>query len=315
MQPEPNSIQNCADEAVATSKLAVLAEELFDYGRPETNGEKLFFRLFELFIVGCVIDMMWYWGAYIMRISDLVLPLGMANYLDITVLYGNGLSYVIASVTTVLVLVGYFRLFRYAYLIAFALMHLQYVTRFSLGEIPHSSNVVGMILLGLSLAMILFEDSLFRRRFTLGFTYFYVGLGYALAAVCKLVATGIFWSDGRHLWIWIHEKAVDAFAYTGILAYNPLQEFALASFSFSTAILTFGLLSEFMAWGMWFRRYRMIVILAVIGLHIGIKAAMNIMFWHTFWVLLLLAFPWSTWIDRILDRSPKADALVASLRG
>ncbi len=300
---------------MATSKLSVLAEELFDYDRPVTSGERVFFRLFELFIVGAVIDMVWYWGAYIMRISDLVLPLGLANYVDVTVLYGNGLSYVIAGLVTVLAVIGYLRLFRYAYLVAFALMHVQYVTRFSLGEIPHSSNVVGMVLLGLGLAMILFDDARFRRRFTLGFTYFFVGLGYALAAICKLVGTGIFWSDGRHLWIWVHEKAVDAFAYTGILAYNPLQEFALSSFSFSTAILTFGLLSEFMAWGMWFRRFRMPVILAVIGLHIGIKAVMNIMFWHTFWVLLLLAFPWSDWIDRVLARSPKVQRFAMSFRG
>ena len=140
-----------------------------------------------------------------------------------------------------------------------------------------------------------------RRRFTMGYTYFFVGLGYAMAGICKLIGTGIFWSDGRHLWIWIHEKAVDVMGYTGLLDYNFLQEIALGSMFFATISLTFGVLSELFAWLMWWRRFRLPILLAVLALHVGIYVLMNIMFWHTFWELILLAFPWAKWIDAYLD--------------
>jgi hypothetical protein len=274
---------------------------LFGFDREETRGEILFFRIFELFIVASTIHLVWYWGIYILRISDIVLPLGIANYVDVSFMFGNGLSLINAGLITVLVVLGFFRTFRYAYFIGFLLMHLQFAARFTLGEIPHSSNIVGMRLFGLSLAMLVFDDATYRRRFTFGFTYFFVGLGYTLAAFCKLVGTGLFWSHGHHLWIWINEKAVDAMAYTGILEYNLTQQIALSSVFFATAMLTFGLLAEFFSWAMWWRKFRLPVLLAVIGLHVGIYLAMNIMFWHTFFELILLAFPWARWIDGFLE--------------
>ena len=284
------------------SLISTLSKELFDYDREETTGELLFFKFFELFVGVSAIHMAWDWGFYILRISDIVLPLGIANYIDVSFLFGNGSSLVVAGLVTLFVGLGFFRVHKYAYLIGFLLLHLQFAARYTLGEIPHSSNVVGMTLLGLATAMIVFSDAKYRRRFTMGYTYFFVGLGYALAGVCKLIGTGIFWSDGRHLWIWIHEKAVDAMGYTGLLDYNLLQEVALGSMFFATISLTFGILSELFAWMMWWRRFRMPIVLAVLGLHVGIYVLMNIMFWHTFFELILLAFPWAKWIDLYLDR-------------
>ena len=160
-----------------------MSRELFDYEREETAGELLFFKLFELFIAGSVIHMAWEWGRYILRISDVVLALGVANYIDVSFLFGNGLSLLNAGLISLFVILGFFRINKYAYLVAFLLLHLQFATRFTLGEIPHSSNVVGMTLLGFSTAMILFSNATVRRRFVMGYTYFFVGLGYTMAAI------------------------------------------------------------------------------------------------------------------------------------
>ena len=277
-----------------------LASNLFDYERPETRGEVIFFKLFELFVAYATVELAWYWGRYVQRISDVVLPLGIAQYLDVSFMFGSPLPLLNAGAITLLVVAGYFRLFRWAYLLAFMLLHLQYAARFVLGEIPHSANLVGMTLLGLSLGMLFFPDALHRRRFTLGFTYFYVGLAYTLAGFSKLVGTGLFWSDGRHLWLWIHEKAVDAFAKTGVLSYNWLQQLALDHHLVATTLLTVGLLTELGAFLMWWRRLRLPVILAVIGMHLGIFFSMNIMFKFSMVELILLGLPWAVWIDRVL---------------
>ncbi|MEM8486833.1 MAG: hypothetical protein AAF564_14870 [Bacteroidota bacterium] len=297
------------------SLISTISRELFDFEREETQGELVFFKLFELFIMGSAIHMAWDWGFYILRISDLVLPLGIANYFDVSIFFGNGASLVIAGLIAILCVLGFFRINKYSYLAAFLLFHLQFATRYTLGEIPHSSNVVGMTVLGFATAMLVFSDARVRRRFTMGYTYFFVGLGYFMAAICKLIGTGIFWSDGRHLWIWIHEKAVDAMGYTGLLNYNFLQEIALSSVSFATIILTIGLLSEFFAWAMWWRKFRMVTLFAVLALHMGIYLVMNIMFWHTFWELILLALPWAKWIDMVLaNRTNKLQSMALFAR-
>ena len=281
--------------------LSTLRRELFDYERTETQGEIIFFKIFELFIAFCTIQYAWMWGFYILRLSDVVLELGVAQYIDVSIFFEHNLALIIAALITIFVILGFFRITKYAYLVAMLLLHLQFAIRFTQGEIPHSSNVLGMLLLGLALAVYMFNEARFRRRFTLGFAYFFIGLGYTMAAICKLIGTGIFWSHGHHLWIWIHEKAIDAFAYTGVLDYNILQQISLESTMFATTILTIGLLSEFFAWLMWWRRPRTLIFMAVLGLHLGIYIVMNIMFWQTFYALILLGFPWATWIDKMLN--------------
>lgn len=286
-----------------------LADNLFDFDRAETAGEVVFGRLFELFVAYFTVRLAWEWGQYITRISDVVLPLGIANYVDVSFMFGNALPLGVAGLITALVAAGFFRLTRYAYLAAFLLLHLQFATRFSLGEIPHSSNVLGMTLLGLSLALVCFDGERIRRRFMLGFTYFFVGLGYTIAAFCKLIGTGITWPDGRHLWMWIYEKDVDTLAKTGGLDHNGLQELALSGHEVATAFLVVSLVSELLAVLMWWKPFRTPMVLAVIGLHIGIYYVMNITFQITFLELILLALPWSVWIDRLLP-----DGLVARLQ-
>ena len=280
-----------------------LAANLFDFERAETPGEVLFFKGFELFVAVFTAYLAWTWGLYILRISDVVLPLGIAYYVDVSFMFGNVLPLVNAGVISALALLGFFRVTRYAYFIAFLLLHLQYAARYSLGEIPHSANMFGMTLLGLGLAMLLFRESRYRRRFTLGFAYFYIGLGYTLAAFSKLVGSGLGWSDGRHLWMWIYEKSIDAFAKTGVLDYNLLQRLLLSDHGIATVFLTVGLLTEFFAFLMWWRRLRTPTILAVIALHFGIFFVMNIMFTLSVVELVLLAFPWAAWLDHGLERA------------
>lgn len=279
-----------------------LLRNLFDFEKPQTRGELIFFKAFELFLLLAVTHLAWSWGSYILRISDVVLPLGIARYVDVSFMFDHHLSIINAATITTLLVAGFFRLSKYAYLTAFVLLHLQYAARYSLGEIPHSSNMVGMTLLGLSIAMLVFSDDLHRRRFTLGFTYFFIGLGYTLSGLCKLVATGITWPDGRHLWMWINEKSIDAFAKTGMLELNVLQELALSSHVVATLFLTFGLITELCAFLCWWKKFRRPVFVAVIGLHLGIYMVMNIFFRMSTFELIFLAFPWAMWIDWLASR-------------
>ncbi len=279
-----------------------LLRNLFEFERPQTTGELIFFKGFELFLLLAVSNLAWSWGFYVLRISDVVLPLGIARYADVTFMFDHHLSLINAATITGLMLAGFFRVTKYAYFAGFLLLHLQYAARYVLGEIPHSSNLVGMTLLGLSLAMLLFSDDRHRRRFTLGFTYFFVGLGYTLSAVCKLIGTGLSWPAGRHLWMWINEKSIDTFAKTGVLEFNVLQELALSGQGLATFFLTIGLLTELFAILAWWKKFRMPILVAVIGLHVGICVVMNIFFKLSVYELVLLAFPWASWLDRLPGR-------------
>ncbi len=279
----------------------MLFRNLFGFELEETKGEIVFFKIFELFVIFAIMHLAWKWGAYIPRISDVVLPLGIAQYVDITFMFGNTAGLVNAGLITTLLLIGYFRISRFAYFAGFLLVHLQYAARFSLGEIPHSSNMITMALLALGLAMLAFTDASHRRRFALGFTYFYVGLGYTLAGISKLGGTGLNWADGRHLWMWVNEKGVDVLSKTGAFDPNFLQELVLASMTLATLILAFGILTELFAFLIWFRKLRTPVILAVLGLHVGIDIIMNIFFYLSVMLLVVLGLPWSKWIDRALE--------------
>ena len=279
-----------------------LTRNLFDFERETTPGEVLFFRIFEGFILFATIEMAWTWGLYARRISEVVSPLGMAIYIDMSVFYGNALPLVNAGLITGLVVVGFFRFWRWGYLLALVLMHFQFVMRYTLGANPHGSNLVGMTLLALGLAMLVFKDARLQRRFTLGMTYFFVGLAYTSAGLCKLIGTGLSWVDGRHLWLWINEKGIDRLAGTGVLDFNLVQEIALSSSVLATGFLIVGLLTELTAFLMWWRRLRTVIVLAVIGLHIGIYTTMNIRSTYMMIELMFLALPWAAWLDVLIRR-------------
>ena len=282
-----------------------LSENLFGFDDPDTTGQRVFRNVLELFIVVATCYLVWKWGRYTLRISDVVLPLGIGRYLDMSFMHGNALPLINAGLITLLVILGFFRFGRWPYALAFALMLFQYAARFSLGEIPHSANLIGMGLLGFALGAIVYSDKVHSSRFGTGFTYFFVGLAYTLAAWSKLIGTGITWPDGRHLWMWINEKAVDEIARSGFVELNGIQEIALSSLTVATLFLAFGLIAEFFAFLVWFKRFRTPVFMAILMLHIGIHLTMDILFFLSVYEVIILGLPWAAWIDRgIASRQP-----------
>ncbi len=275
---------------------------LFGFEHPVTRGEKYFFYAFELFVAVCTLKYAWGWATYVQDLSDVVLPLGVAHYVDVSVLFGSGWAYGAAGLLTLFVGLGATRTWRYGYLAALLLLHLLFAARYSQGEIPHSSNVLGITLLGLGLGLAAFDAERFRRRFTLGFTYFSIGLGYTTAAVCKLIGTGPTWIDGRHLQLWIYEKSIDVFAATGSFDFTVVQSVALEYTWTATLFLVIGLVTESLAFTMWWPRFRIPAVLAVLGLHAGIYTAMRIVFAITTLELILLALPWACLAERLLRR-------------
>ncbi len=275
-----------------------LLTNLFDFEREETLGELLFYRVFELVMTYWVLLFAWEWGFYILKISDVVLPLGVANHLDISFMFAHHLSLFNAVAITGMMALGLLRLWRFGYLAALVLMHFQYAARFSLGEISHGSNVIGMALLGMALGMVLFRERKHMHRFVFGFLYFFLGLGYVSAAACKLVASGPLWVDGHHLWLWIAERTVDTFSLNGVIEHNALQQMILGSHTLATMILAFGLMTESLAFLMWFKRTRPWIMPLLIMMHVGILLSMKINFPANNVLLLLLAYPWGSWIER-----------------
>ena len=281
-----------------------LRRELFGDFASDTTGTRLYFRGVELFLVGYAFYYCWTWGVYIQQnISAVLLPLGLANYIDVSLMFDHYVAPINAVLVGVLGLIGFFRLWRPAYLLALFAFHLQYVARFCLGEISHGSNLIGMGVLGLGLALLIFKKEEYRRRFTFGFLYFFIGLGYTSAAVCKLIGTGVTWPDGRHLLMWIAERKVDTLSKFGAFEPSILQEMVLQDYHYGTLFLLVGLLTEAISFLMWWRKFRYVVVLLVVGMHFGIFLTMNIFFHASTYLLVLLALPWHRIIDSMLERS------------
>lgn len=275
-----------------------LLSNLFDFEKPDSAGVRIYLRLFELFTAVYTIIYAWEWGFYILRISDVVLPLGMANYINVEVFFGNNLALINAGVMSGLTLVAFFsRKFKWLYLLSFLLLHIQYVTRFSLGEIPHSSNLLGFSVLGLGIAFCFFKDRVRALSFAYGFLIFFVGLGYTSASISKLIGTGITWVDGNHLWLWIAEKSVDVLSAKGTYNLTWVQELALQSRFMATLILSFGLLTEMVGFLIWWKKLRPYITLLLISMHIGIYYSMNIWFLSYMIELVIIGFPWYKWIN------------------
>jgi len=276
-----------------------LLKNLFHFEQEDSVGVQVFLRFFELFTVTYSIIYAWSWGRYILRISDVVLPLGLANYLPIELFFDSNLSLINASLITILATIAFlYRKFSWLYLIAFLLLHVQYVTRFSLGEIPHSSNLLGFSLLGLGLGFVFFKQKTKALSFAFGFLIFFLGLAYTSSAISKLIGTGVTWIDGNHLWLWISEKSVDVLAGYGTFNYSFIQELALSNRFIATVILSFGLLTELTAFLLWWKKLRPYIITLVIGMHLGIYYSMNIFFLSYMIELVIVGYPWYRLINK-----------------
>jgi len=283
-----------------------LAFNLFDVHGPETRGERIYFRILEIGILFFSGRYVWMWASYIQRnITETVLPLGVAQYIDISFMFDHDVAFATAGLATVLMGLGFFRVWRPAYGGVFLLFHLQYVSRYCLGEISHSSNLVGMAVLCLALMPWVFTGGAHQRAFAKGALFFFTGVGYTAAALCKLIGTGLNWVDGRHLLMWMMEKKVDTLAESGgVYAANVLQELVLQDYHWGTAFLIVGLLSEAFSFLMWVRPLRYVVTAAVVGLHIGIWLTMNILFLSSTVLLVLMMIPGGAVLDRLRSGPP-----------
>lgn len=277
-----------------------LFKNLFQFDAPNSLGTKIQLRMFELCTIYFTLSYTWEWALYVPRLSDVVLPLGLANYINVEIFFGD-LATVNAIVITLFCLIPFFtKKMRGLYAPAFILFHLQHVVRFSQGEIPHSANMVGFALMGLGLAEIFFKNDIKKSlSFAFGFTVFFFGLGYTSAALSKLVATGIPWPSGEHLWLWMGEKSIDILSKTGEFQFNWLQQLAFEHWWVATAILTFGLITELIGFLIWWKPLRPYITLLLIGMHVGIDMTMNI-FFFTFTVqLIIIGFPWNKLINKV----------------
>lgn len=158
-----------------------------------------------------------------------------------------------------------------------------------------------MSLLAVAISLFFFKDPKIYRRFAIGFVLFFVGIGYTSAGVSKLIGTSLTWPDGNHLWLWMAKRKVDVLSEGGVFSYNWIQEFSLKYRWFATLSLTFGLVAELAGFLLWFDKTRPFIAAALIGMHLGIYVAMNIMFDVYIYVLLLIGFPWSYWFDHCIN--------------
>jgi len=185
------------------------------------------------------------------------------------------------------------------------LLHIQYVARFSQGEIPHSMNLIGMSVLCFAVGAIWFPGKKQMPRFVLGSIIFFIGLGYTSAFIAKLIGTGIYWFDGRHLWLWISEKSIDVYSSLGYYEPNILQELALTYLPVASIILLIGWFTELIGFTMWWKKLRPFTTTLLIGMHFGITLTMNIRFDSFVMQLILIGFPWYLLIDKYVKTTPK----------
>ncbi len=285
---------------------AHIGDQLFEPERAQTSGERIFFKLFELFVVAYTIRFMWEWGLYTqLRNVEVVLPLGLANYYNSAWLFDHNLALINAFIVTALLCAAFFRMGpKWLYMLVMVLFHIQYVVRFSQGEIPHSQNLIGMSVFCFAIGAWFFPAKSEIPRFVMGSIIFFIGLGYTAAFFSKLIGTGINWYDGRHLWLWISEKSIDILSREGVYSPNFLQQMALGSTAVASVILLIGWFTELIGFTMWWKKLRPYTTTLLIAMHFGITLTMNIRFDAFVMQLILVGYPWYKLIDRFQLREP-----------
>jgi len=184
------------------------------------QGRILHFRLIELLVTSQIIYFSWEWGIYLPKISSIAYPVGLANYVDVSLLLSFHNSWINAGLITILVLMGFLRYSKYSYTVALLFVHLQYVARFSVGKVGHGSVLPGLMFLSIALATIFFSSEKDRAEVGMFLMLFFAGLAYDAAAFCKLFASGLSWVQGDHLWMWMQENIVDQLSANGTVHLN-----------------------------------------------------------------------------------------------
>ena len=146
-------------------------ESVFGFRRPVSKGEAIGFRLIEIVTGIFASHYAWTWALYMMHLEDIFLPLGVAHYLNLSVFFQSPWPFINAALISGLVIAGALRLYRHGYLGALILLHVQYAARFSQGEIPHSQNATGVLLLALGIGAVFSASPALRQRFSMGIAY------------------------------------------------------------------------------------------------------------------------------------------------
>lgn len=277
--------------AIPPGRWGAFLSTVFNFEAKETKLERWFGKAFELFILAVSVRYAWFWALQIQSFQVVVEPVGVGSHVDLSFLLGSPAAFAIAGLVTGFIALGYTRRWRYGYFAAIILMHILFAARFSQGKVMHSSYLAAMAFLGIALAVSAFDAESVRRRFALGFTFLFFGLGYTFAGICKLVGTGLSWPDGQHLRMWIEEKAVDTYATHGVVDLNMIQNLVLDHYELATAILIVGLFTELSGFLMWRPCFRLPLLVGLLGLHVGIFLTMNIVFAVTTVALCLLTIP------------------------
>ena len=102
--------------------------------------------------------------------------------------------------------------------------------------------------------------------------------------------------------MWMTERGIDALSTTGAFEPNLLQTLAGDHLVLGTVFLAGGLVVESLGWMLWYRRTRPFITLALVGLHAGIAAVLDIWFWLNVAVLLCVGMPWSLAFDAVRTR-------------
>ncbi len=278
----------------------------FAFASEPGHGMRLHYKLFELFVFGCLIWFCFHWAAGMGTVSAVQSAGGLANYLPVEWMYGTFFPYINASLITLLLGLGFFRVMpKLTLTSSLLLVHFQYVARYTMGKLPHESVFLGMALLAIVLAVWMIPSPRDRIRFVFIFLLFFMGLGYVMSGFVKIIGTLLvnpdgFWSDGRHLWLWIASRQVSVLTAEG--SFNPglLQVIAQKSWFLATAMLTYGLIAELLGFLLWFDRTRWISAVLLIGLHTGIGMVMGLFFPFFIAQLVFVGFRW----DIVLNSLP-----------
>jgi hypothetical protein len=255
------------------------------------SGEALRRRVFEAYVMVEVLVANLAWAEYIGHVDTIAHPLGIARHVSLQPMLDGRVPWLNAAAIAALLGVGFARRWRGAYAMALLLMLFQYGARYSIGEIPHGANLIGMCLLGFAMGPLVFADRQKATRFSFGFIWLSIAIGYSSAAACKLIASGPGWPLGEHLALWIYNKATDAFAKSGHFELSLLQRFFVEQRWAATLLLCAGLCSELGSGLIVFPRARPWVLWAIVGLHLGIGVVLEIWFRSATVCLALLALP------------------------
>ena len=251
------------------------------------------FKLFEFFIVCNAVYLSWYWGLDMRNWSGIITPHGIAHYVDITFLYVNIFPLINASAITVFSILAFLRIkSKWLYAAVFILLLLHFSAIFSGTKLRHDTHFIGVGILSFSLVTFFFKTHKDKYRFIFGFNIFFMGLGYFLSSMSKLIGTGLHWVDGRNLHIWILRKGTEILTDTGLLDFLPMQLLVLDHIALGTLFLVIGLTVEFLAPFFWFRKTRPISTLAILGMHFGIFITLNISFHMNMIQLIIIGLPW-----------------------